>query len=230
VSQRSSLNGNKYEYICTNNACREVFYPADRQPDTAECPACKGFLKMVRSPAVPPLEPSPLLEGVDMTAYDEIVSDDWGPEQRIELGQYTLTCPRGCYKQTFFGEYIPVAVLCPKCSEALLPFSSEPSSPKQEQPTTQHYIAERGPTHGESYPLAANYIQWLKEKAEFQPNWDRLDGDQKESLHMIFTKIGRILHGDVNYLDHWQDIAGYATLVLNRLREDKVVILEDNEA
>jgi hypothetical protein len=30
---------------------------------------------------------------------------------------------------------------------------------------------------------------------------------------MICYKMGRILSGDSNNLDHWDDIAGYATLV-----------------
>lgn len=42
--------------------------------------------------------------------------------------------------------------------------------------------------------------------------------DQAEALDMIFTKIGRILNGDPNHLDSWTDIAGYATLVADRLQ------------
>jgi hypothetical protein len=43
------------------------------------------------------------------------------------------------------------------------------------------------------------------------------DADQAEALDLIFTKIGRILNGDPNYVDSWTDIAGYATLVADRL-------------
>jgi len=35
---------------------------------------------------------------------------------------------------------------------------------------------------------------------------------------MIFSKIARILNGDPNHLDSWTDIAGYATLVADRLQ------------
>ena len=49
----------------------------------------------------------------------------------------------------------------------------------------------------------------------------RLDDDQIEALEMIFSKLGRILNGDPNYADSWIDIAGYATLVADRL-EGKV--------
>jgi hypothetical protein len=48
-----------------------------------------------------------------------------------------------------------------------------------------------------------------------------LDNDQIEALEMIFSKLARILNGDPNYADSWIDIAGYATLVADRL-EGKV--------
>jgi hypothetical protein len=41
--------------------------------------------------------------------------------------------------------------------------------------------------------------------------------DQREALDMIAHKIGRILNGDPDYSDSWRDIAGYATLVADRL-------------
>lgn len=41
--------------------------------------------------------------------------------------------------------------------------------------------------------------------------------DQEEALNMICTKIARIVNGDPNHLDSWRDIAGYATLVADRL-------------
>ena len=44
------------------------------------------------------------------------------------------------------------------------------------------------------------------------------DADQAEALDLIFTKIGRILAGNSNHIDSWIDIAGYATLVADRLQ------------
>jgi hypothetical protein len=46
-----------------------------------------------------------------------------------------------------------------------------------------------------------------------------LDPDQREALGMISHKIARIINGDPNYADNWIDIAGYATLVANRLEK-----------
>jgi len=42
--------------------------------------------------------------------------------------------------------------------------------------------------------------------------------DQWEALEMIATKISRIINGDPEKEDSWDDIAGYATLVSDRLR------------
>lgn len=47
---------------------------------------------------------------------------------------------------------------------------------------------------------------------------DRLPADQIEALDMIASKIARILSGDSDYVDSWIDIAGYATLVADRLQ------------
>jgi hypothetical protein len=41
--------------------------------------------------------------------------------------------------------------------------------------------------------------------------------DQWEALEMIVHKMGRIVNGDPDKVDHWADIAGYAKLVADRL-------------
>jgi len=41
--------------------------------------------------------------------------------------------------------------------------------------------------------------------------------DQWEALEMIVHKMGRIVNGDPDVVDHWVDIAGYATLISDRL-------------
>jgi hypothetical protein len=43
------------------------------------------------------------------------------------------------------------------------------------------------------------------------------DEDMRESLDMIANKIARIVNGDPFYKDSWQDIAGYAQLIVNKL-------------
>jgi hypothetical protein len=44
--------------------------------------------------------------------------------------------------------------------------------------------------------------------------------DQREAVDMIIHKLGRIINGNPDKVDHWVDIAGYATLVADRLQGD----------
>lgn len=78
-------------------------------------------------------------------------------------------------------------------------------------------LIQRGERYGD-FINHAIITQKLKGVMSSQIGWDNLDVDMKESLEMIAHKIGRILNGDPNYDDSWVDIAGYATLVANRLQ------------
>jgi hypothetical protein len=82
--------------------------------------------------------------------------------------------------------------------------------------TVDEILKERAKTHG-SFEVTAYSVQTLKMAMQNSPNWPELDMDQKEALEMIVHKIGRILCGNKDHLDAWQDMAGYATLVANRL-------------
>lgn len=42
--------------------------------------------------------------------------------------------------------------------------------------------------------------------------------DQREAIDMIIHKLGRIINGNPDKVDSWLDIAGYSTLVADRLR------------
>jgi hypothetical protein len=42
--------------------------------------------------------------------------------------------------------------------------------------------------------------------------------DQLEAIDMIVHKLGRIVNGNPDHIDNWVDIAGYATLVADRLK------------
>jgi hypothetical protein len=83
-------------------------------------------------------------------------------------------------------------------------------------------LAERGSRYG-NFIDHARITQELKRVSYdfFVGKNKQLADDQQEALDMIFHKIGRILNGDPNYADSWIDIAGYATLVADRL-EGKV--------
>lgn len=83
---------------------------------------------------------------------------------------------------------------------------------------TDALLAERGKTHGD-YSEHADATQSMKHLFRQYRNWPKLSYAQKETLEMIAHKIGRALTGDPNHIDHWDDIAGYAKLVSNILRE-----------
>ena len=42
--------------------------------------------------------------------------------------------------------------------------------------------------------------------------------DQREAIDMIIHKLGRIINGNPDKVDTWSDVAGYATLVADRLK------------
>lgn len=75
----------------------------------------------------------------------------------------------------------------------------------------------RGETHGD-YGEMAQLIQFLKTNMRCGSSWGRMNPMQQEALELIATKIGRIVCGDPGHRDHWDDIRGYAQLVLERIR------------
>ena len=85
---------------------------------------------------------------------------------------------------------------------------------------TTELLNERGKTHG-PYELHAGIAQQIKSVMHLQYHngyacWAKLEETQRESLDMIAHKIGRILAGDPDFRDHWDDIAGYAKLVADK--------------
>lgn len=91
----------------------------------------------------------------------------------------------------------------------------------------QDILNEREKTHG-SFEVHALVTQDLKSTVQglfdlSGPNgaprspWSQLSDTQRESIDMILHKIGRIMAGNPDHKDHWDDIAGYATLISNSL-------------
>jgi transposase len=79
-------------------------------------------------------------------------------------------------------------------------------------------LDERGARYG-NFIDQARVAQRLKNVAQnfAMQQGKTFDMDQAEAIDMIFSKLARILNGDPNYADNWIDIAGYATLVADRL-------------
>ena len=83
-----------------------------------------------------------------------------------------------------------------------------------------HVLADRQTSHG-NYADTARTVQHLKQAMREGNNWSILSDMQREALDMIVMKIGRILSGDPDHVDHWDDITGYARLVAAPLRNNK---------
>ena len=79
-------------------------------------------------------------------------------------------------------------------------------------------LKQREVTHGD-FPTKATTIQILKNIMRDTEKWKDLSFAQQESLDMIMTKIGRILHGNPNEPDHWLDIIGYTKLISDDIEE-----------
>jgi hypothetical protein len=77
-------------------------------------------------------------------------------------------------------------------------------------------LNERETTHGD-YRDTARIAQRLKDAVRREASFDVLDDTAKESLDLICTKVARILSGNWREPDHWKDIAGYSSLVGERL-------------
>ena len=73
-------------------------------------------------------------------------------------------------------------------------------------------LAEREKTHG-SFSVHAECTQTLEDTFYSYKGCSFFTAVQLEAVHMIFHKLGRIAAGSPSYKDHWDDIAGYATLV-----------------
>ena len=83
-------------------------------------------------------------------------------------------------------------------------------------------LKAREKTHG-NFLMKSYFIYEIMDNISELYTYRDMEPDQKEALHMIIHKISRILYGNPDHTDNWVDIAGYATLVANRLQlEEKV--------
>jgi hypothetical protein len=85
--------------------------------------------------------------------------------------------------------------------------------------TTTEILNERGKRYGKfvDHARISKAIRTAMFREVRADKINSLEPDQIEALYMIAHKIARILNGDPNYGDSWRDIAGYATLIADRL-------------
>lgn len=79
----------------------------------------------------------------------------------------------------------------------------------------------RQSTYGDYSDVAA-ITQSLMRIVESGASYEQMSDVQKTSLFMIANKMARIVNGDPSYDDSWHDISGYATLVVNDLKNAPV--------
>jgi hypothetical protein len=79
-------------------------------------------------------------------------------------------------------------------------------------------VAERGATHG-PFGLVSSTAQRIKQTYRESPNWELMPAYMQEALDNIATKQARILNGDWEFLDHWDDVQGYARRVVQEVEE-----------
>lgn len=95
------------------------------------------------------------------------------------------------------------------------PYPHPPEPPAPPAPNMkeviEELIEERGSTHGDWYQQSAK-AQGIKKELQTSVNWNNLSNSHKDALEMIAVKLSRILTGDPDEADHWDDIAGYARL------------------
>lgn len=79
-------------------------------------------------------------------------------------------------------------------------------------PERDPLLQERQKTHGD-FAMNARISQELKEiMATRGLPLNGMQAAHREALDMIALKLSRILSGQANFKDHWDDIAGYAKL------------------
>lgn len=81
-------------------------------------------------------------------------------------------------------------------------------------------LEERNSTHGEFKDNAHLTVE-MEYAASQGKNWSKFSDVQTLATRMILHKLSRALSGDHNHVDTWEDIAGYAELVVRDLREEE---------
>ena len=94
----------------------------------------------------------------------------------------------------------------------------EYDKPEAEGTDVDEVLDQRAVDYGK-FKDGAELMQALKRTlaAHAQRHGKTFADDQWEALEMIVHKIGRIVNGNPDKVDHWTDIAGYAKLIADRL-------------
>ena len=78
-------------------------------------------------------------------------------------------------------------------------------------------LSDRERTHG-LFKDTATTSQSIRTEFHASKNWEKLSDVQREALEMLAVKLARVLNGNFNHKDHWDDIAGYAQLASESIK------------
>lgn len=81
---------------------------------------------------------------------------------------------------------------------------------------TQATLNERKSTYGDFENVAEMTQGLLFVMGQY--GYESMPDMHKEAIHMICSKMARIVNGDHNHLDSWHDICGYAKLIENNIK------------
>lgn len=116
-------------------------------------------------------------------------------------------------------KYTP-ALICPKECDGVNCVRGH--APNQIKPDIHETLDERGKRYGDftqHADIADELLNSIMSRGRQRntDNWENMHPFQRQALRTICDKLARIANGDPHYGDNWRDIAGYATLVLDRL-------------
>lgn len=160
------------------------------------------------------------MEVVDLKKYQESVEIAFHKGADIEcLNRYTEDTPKEwtiCSTPVFDWDVFNYRVKIPT---AMNEITESKKSLNKAIGVVETMLSEREKTHG-NFRDHARCTQRLKAvlRDELEIMGRTLTMEQQEALDMVFHKIGRMVAGDANFIDHWDDLAGYSTLVAKILR------------
>jgi hypothetical protein len=91
---------------------------------------------------------------------------------------------------------------------------------------TNELLAERGKTHGDfsTNALVSQKLKLIVSTYHKIDPHNEFDHVVAEALDMICLKMSRILSGQAQHRDHWDDIAGYAKLAADHCESTHIKI------
>ena len=93
--------------------------------------------------------------------------------------------------------------------------------------TVAKILSERQETHGD-FKEVARVAQTFRELMRDTVGWEEMNDTQKEALDSMASKFGRLGSGsNPHFRDHWDDLAGYATLASMHCDSDTDTVVRD---